>query len=85
MSPESSDGIRLAQILETISGRILAGSGQKIPARTVGSLPTSRDLAKTAYWPDSSGSDSFGRNSANPDLNEIVRIPAFISNFGYSS
>jgi hypothetical protein len=80
-------------------------SGQKIPARTAGSLLTSQDLARTAgFWPTAgfqrfwrilasmpeSGRSvpefgSFGRNSANPDSNETVRIPAFILDSGYSS
>jgi hypothetical protein len=69
----------------------------------VGSLPTRRDLARTAgFQPNSSSSGrisasrlefggsvldccSFGRNPANPDSDETIRIPAFISDSGYSS
>jgi hypothetical protein len=73
------------------SSRIPVGwpdkSSQKIPA---GSLPTGRDLAILRlfcagfrqFWPESG---HFCRNLTNPDSNETIRIPAFISNSSYSS
>jgi hypothetical protein len=99
MSPESGDGIRSAQIPTTKlvvfrpsgqNGRIwpeYPGQNSQIPAVLAGfSAVLSRNatiFAEIRSFLSESG--HFRRNLANPDFDETVRIPAFISNSGYSS